>query len=141
MLQEVARPERLFCSLHCQKRYHWFGRALGGGPSHKPAVLTLDMDAAIARASSLRSILFTNKLQLIIQVLPEGGKVEREVHRGDQFIRVERGALKVTAAGVVHHLEGGGMDTVVIPEGTYHELEGEGGEGAKFYTLYAPPAH
>jgi alpha-tubulin suppressor-like RCC1 family protein len=142
MLQEVERPERLFCSLHCQKRYHWFGRVMGGGPTHKPAVLTLDMDATIARASSPRSILFTNKLQLIIQVLPPGGKVEREVHRGDQFIRVERGALKATAAaGVVHHLEAGGMDTVVIPEGTYHELEGEGGEGAKFYTLYAPPAH
>jgi alpha-tubulin suppressor-like RCC1 family protein len=28
MRQEVSHPDRLFCSLHCQKRYHWFGRAL-----------------------------------------------------------------------------------------------------------------
>lgn len=124
-------------------------RKLSATTVRKPSVTRgFSMAQTTQSARKKRDILYTNQLQLIVQSLQPGEGVEKEVHRDiDQFIRVERGKLTVTVFATkskVSHkvtLEAGGVDTIIIPQNTYHELRNNTRERVAFYTLYAPPAH
>jgi mannose-6-phosphate isomerase-like protein (cupin superfamily) len=57
----------------------------------------------------------------------------------DQFLRVEKGTGKAILNGVEYPIEDG--SSIVVPEGTEHNIINTGSEPMKLYTLYSPPNH
>ncbi len=88
-----------------------------------------------------RKVLYTDtRLQLVVMSLLPGEEIGAEVHKLDQFIRVEKGTGKAVLDGVEHGIADGSV--VVIPQGTLHNIiNTSGSEPMKLYTLYAPPNH
>lgn len=88
-----------------------------------------------------RKVLYTDtRLQLVVMSLKPEEEIGMEVHRLDQFIRVEAGSGKAVLDGVEHGLEDGSV--VIIPQGTNHNIINTSAtKPMKLYTLYAPPNH
>lgn len=90
--------------------------------------------------NNFRTVLFTSKfLQLVIMSIPVGGDIGMEIHKIDQFIRVEKGNAKSVLDGVERDLVDG--DVVIIPAGTEHNIINSGNEDLKLYTVYGSPNH
>jgi mannose-6-phosphate isomerase-like protein (cupin superfamily) len=62
-----------------------------------------------------------------------------EVHKLDQFFRVERGSGEAVLDGVRTPIREG--FAVVVPAGTNHNIINTGTVPMKLYTLYLPPNH
>ncbi len=87
-----------------------------------------------------REVLHTDeRLQLVVMSLLPGEEIGAEVHKLDQFIRVEKGSGKAVLDGEEHEIKDG--FAVIVPSGTMHNIINTGGESMKLYTLYAPPNH
>lgn len=73
--------------------------------------------------------------------LPKATKEEigEEVHKFDQFFRVEEGSGEAVLDGVRTAVQAG--FAVVVPAGTNHNIINTGSVPLKLYTLYAPPNH
>lgn len=88
-----------------------------------------------------RKVLFTNHEQLVLMSLKVGEDIGNEVHKGsDQFFRVEKGSVRFIVNNRQSFKVGAG-DAVVIPSGTWHNVQNIGRIPAKLYTIYAPPTH
>ena len=83
------------------------------------------IEKAARQNATFRTVLYTAKnCQLVVMSLKPGEDIGEEVHKLDQFFRVEEGEGKaVLAAGTRHNIING-------PAGRM-----------KLYTLYAPPNH
>jgi mannose-6-phosphate isomerase-like protein (cupin superfamily) len=66
-------------------------------------------------------------------------EIGAEVHKLDQFFRVEEGTGAAVLDGVRTAIRAG--FAVVIPAGTNHNIINTGSAPLKLYTLYAPPNH
>jgi mannose-6-phosphate isomerase-like protein (cupin superfamily) len=66
-------------------------------------------------------------------------EIGAEVHRLDQFFRVEQGTGEAVIDGVRNPLKAG--YAVIVPAGAKHNIVNTGTEPLKLYTLYAPPNH
>jgi mannose-6-phosphate isomerase-like protein (cupin superfamily) len=66
-------------------------------------------------------------------------EIGAEVHKLDQFFRVEKGSGEAVIDGVRTKIRGG--FAVVVPAGTNHNIINTGRVPLKLYTLYAPPNH
>ena len=88
-----------------------------------------------------RRVLFTApNSQLVVMSLKPGEEIGEEVHKLDQFIRVEAGEAEVVLDGESHHLADD--DAVVIPRGTRHNVINRSADRPlKLYTIYSPPEH
>ena len=87
-----------------------------------------------------RRVLYTAKnCQLVLMCLQPGDEIGKEVHKLDQFIRIEQGKARIMLDGVEHILEND--FAVVIPAGIEHNVINTGEDQLKLYTLYAPPEH
>lgn len=87
-----------------------------------------------------RRVLYTAKnCQLVLMCLQPGDEIGKEVHKLDQFIRIEQGRARIMLDGVEHILEND--FAVVIPAGIEHNIINIGEDQLKLYTLYAPPEH
>lgn len=88
-----------------------------------------------------RKVLYTDpRLQLVVMSLLPGEDIGSEVHKLDQFIRVEKGEGKAVLNGEETALSDGMV--VIIPAGTTHNIINTSPTSAmKLYTLYAPPNH
>ncbi len=87
-----------------------------------------------------RRVLYTAKnCQLVLMCLQPGDEIGKEVHKLDQFIRIEQGRARIMLDGVEHILEND--FAVVIPAGIEHNVINIGEDQLKLYTLYAPPEH
>ena len=87
-----------------------------------------------------RKVLYTDaRLQLVVMSLNPGEDIGEEVHKLDQFLRIERGEGMTTLDGVSHPLADGSV--VVVPAGVRHNIINTGAGAMKLYTLYAPPNH
>ena len=88
-----------------------------------------------------RRVLYTAKnIQLVLMSLEPNEEIGEEVHKLDQFIRIEMGEAKAILDGVEHRLPSD--HAVVIPAGTRHNIINTSEtETLKLYTLYAPPEH
>lgn len=87
-----------------------------------------------------RRVLYTDiRMQLVVMSLKPGEDIGEEVHKLDQFIRVEAGEGKAILSGTEHLLAAG--SAVVITQGTRHNILNTGTEPMKLYTVYAPPNH
>ena len=87
-----------------------------------------------------RQVLYTAKnCQLVIMALKPGEDIGMEVHKLDQFFRVEEGNGAAVLDGV--RTEIGAGFAVLVPAGTNHNIINTGTDPLKLYTLYAPPNH
>jgi mannose-6-phosphate isomerase-like protein (cupin superfamily) len=62
-----------------------------------------------------------------------------EMHKLDQFFRVEEGEGEAVLDGVRTKISAG--FAVLVPAGTNHNIINTGSTPMKLYTLYTPPTH
>lgn len=87
-----------------------------------------------------RQVLYTAKnSQLVIMALKPKEEIGMEMHKLDQFFRVEEGTGEAVLDGV--HTKIGPGFAILIPEGTNHNIINTGNTSMKLYTLYSPPNH
>ena len=87
-----------------------------------------------------RRVLYTAKYcQLVLMALQPGEEIGAEVHKLDQFFRVEEGTGEVELDGTRTQI-GTGF-AIVVPAGAKHNIINTGTVPMKLYTLYAPPNH
>ena len=95
----------------------------------------------IAEANQdFREVLYTAKnCQLVVMSLKSKDEIGMEVHKLDQFFRVEEGNGEAVLDGVHTAISAG--FAVLVPAGTNHNIINTGEGLLKLYTLYAPPNH
>jgi len=99
-----------------------------------------DIEGLAVENEAFRRVLYTAKsCQLVIMALEPGEEIGAEIHRLDQFFRVEEGAGDAVLDGVRTSIQAG--FAVLVPAGTNHNIVNTGDVPLKLYTLYAPPNH
>ena len=87
-----------------------------------------------------RRVLYTAKhSQLVLMALKPSEEIGEEVHKLDQFFRIEEGT-GVAVLDVVRTAVKSGF-AVLVPAGTRHNIINTGGAPLKLYTIYSPPNH
>lgn len=87
-----------------------------------------------------RRVLYTAKhCQLVVMSLKPKEEIGAEVHKLDQFFRVEAGSGEAVLDGVRTAITAG--FAVVVPAGAKHNITNTGDVPLKLYTLYSPPNH
>lgn len=88
-----------------------------------------------------RRVLYTAEhSQLVLMSLKPGEEIGEELHRLDQFIRIEQGEAQVILNKTDSHIVAADF-AIVIPSGTYHNVINSGDTDLKLYTVYSPPEH
>jgi mannose-6-phosphate isomerase-like protein (cupin superfamily) len=99
-----------------------------------------NIEALSVANSNFRQVLYTAKnCQLVVMSLKPKEDIGMEVHKLDQFFRVEEGSGEAILDGV-HKPIGTGF-AIIVPAGTKHNIVNTGSAPMKLYTLYAPPNH
>jgi len=99
-----------------------------------------DIERLAIANGEFRKVLYTAKnCQLVLMSLKPQEEIGAEVHKLDQFFRVEEGAGEAVLDGVRTAIHAG--FAVVVPAGAKHNIINTGGVPLKLYTLYAPPNH
>ena len=99
-----------------------------------------DIEGLAVKNIEFRQVLYTAKhCQLVVMALKPKEEIGAEVHKLDQFFRVEEGSGEAVLDGVRTAIRTG--FAVVIPAGTNHNIINTGNTPMKLYTLYAPPNH
>jgi len=90
---------------------------------------------------NFRKVLYTGKnSQLVLMAIEPRDDIGEEVHKLDQFIRVEAGRGLAILDGVKHEISDG--SAIVIPAGTMHNIiNSSETERLKLYSVYSPPEH
>ena len=87
-----------------------------------------------------RRVLYTAKhSQLVVMSLKPKEEIGAEVHKLDQFFRVEAGSGEAVLDGVRTAITAG--FAVVVPAGAKHNITNTGDVPLKLHTLYSPPNH
>jgi len=99
-----------------------------------------DIESLAVANEAFRQVLYTAKhCQLVLMSLKPKEEIGAEVHKLDQFFRVEEGAGEAVLDGVRTAIRAG--FAVVVPAGAKHNIINTGAVPLKLYTLYAPPNH
>ena len=99
-----------------------------------------DIDGIAVKNTDFRQVLYTAKnCQLVVMALKPKEEIGAEVHKLDQFFRVEAGTGEAVLDGVHTEIKAG--FAVLVPAGTNHNIINTGNGPMKLYTLYAPPNH
>ena len=99
-----------------------------------------DIEGLAVANAEFRRVLYTAKhCQLVLMALKPGEEIGAEVHKLDQFFRVEEGAGMAELDGVRTQISAG--FAIVVPAGAKHNIVNTGTAPMKLYTLYAPPNH
>ena len=99
-----------------------------------------DIERLTVANDDFRRVLYTAKhCQLVLMALKPGEAIGMEVHKLDQFFRVEEGTGEAVLDGVRTPLRAG--FAIVVPAGANHNVINTGKAPLKLYTLYAPPNH
>ncbi len=99
-----------------------------------------DIEGLAVKNSDFRQVLYTAKYcQLVLMALEPKKDIGAEVHKLDQFFRVEEGTGEAVLDGVHTAIRAG--FAVVVPAGTTHNIVNTGNVPLKLYTLYSPPNH
>lgn len=87
-----------------------------------------------------RKVIFTDtNIQLVLMSVAAGEEIGEEVHKGDQFIRIETGDCKFVLNGKT--FTGSDGFATVIPKGTKHNVINVGDVPLQLYAIYSPPEH
>jgi len=99
-----------------------------------------DIEDLAVGNEDFRRVLYTAKFsQLVLMALKPKEEIGMEVHRLDQFFRVEKGTGEVVLDGIRTVVKEG--FAIVVPAGTRHNIINTGAVPLKLYTLYSPPNH
>ena len=99
-----------------------------------------DIESIAIGNSDFRRVLYTARnCQLVVMSLKPQEDIGAEVHKLDQFFRVEAGRGEAEVDGVRTAIQAG--FAVIVPAGARHNIINTGPEPLKLYTLYAPPNH
>jgi mannose-6-phosphate isomerase-like protein (cupin superfamily) len=99
-----------------------------------------DIEAIATGNDNFRRVLYTARnCQLVVMALKPQEEIGAEVHKLDQFFRVEEGRGEAVLDGVRTAIQAG--YAVLVPAGARHNIINTGTEPLKLYTLYAPPNH
>jgi mannose-6-phosphate isomerase-like protein (cupin superfamily) len=99
-----------------------------------------DIEDLATRNNDFRRVLYTaGNCQLVVMTLKPQEGIGAEVHRLDQFFRVEEGTGEAVLDGVRTPIRPG--FAVLVPAGAKHDIINTGRTPLKLYTLYAPPNH
>jgi mannose-6-phosphate isomerase-like protein (cupin superfamily) len=114
------------------------------GQSNKEGIImkgfVQDIEDLAVKNDEFRRVIYTAEYcQLVLMALKPKEEIGAEVHKLDQFFRVEEGAGEAVLDGVRTAIRAG--FAVVVPAGTKHNIINTGSVPLKLYTLYAPPNH
>jgi len=99
-----------------------------------------DIEALATENGKFRQVLYTAQhCQLVLMALKPKEEIGAEVHKLDQFFRVEEGSGEAVLDGVRTAIRAG--FAVLVPAGTNHNIINTGSGPMKLYTLYSPPNH
>lgn len=99
-----------------------------------------DIDSVAVKNDAFRQVLYTAKnCQLVVMALKPKEEIGAEVHKLDQFFRVEAGTGEAVLDGVRTAISAG--FAVLVPAGANHNIINTGSVPLKLYTIYAPPNH
>lgn len=99
-----------------------------------------DLESLAIKNDEFRQVLYTAKYcQLVLMSLKPKEEIGAEVHKLDQFFRVEEGSGEAVLNGVRTPIQAG--FAVVVPAGVNHNIINTGSVALKLYTLYSPPNH
>lgn len=99
-----------------------------------------DIESLAVKNDEFRQVLYTAKhCQLVVMSLKPMEEIGAEVHKLDQFFRVEEGTGEAVLDGVRTEIRAG--FAVIVPAGINHNIVNTGSQPLKLYTLYAPPNH
>jgi mannose-6-phosphate isomerase-like protein (cupin superfamily) len=99
-----------------------------------------DIESLAISNKEFRKVLYTAQhCQLVVMALNPKEEIGMEVHKLDQFFRVEEGSGEAVLDGVHTPIQAG--FAVIVPAGTNHNIINTGNVPLKLYTLYAPPNH
>lgn len=99
-----------------------------------------DIEDLAVKNDDFRRVLYTAKnCQLVLMALKSKEEIGAEVHKLDQFFRVEEGTGEAVLNGVRTPIHDG--FAVLVPAGVNHNIINSGNVPLKLYTLYAPPNH
>ena len=99
-----------------------------------------DIERLAVGNQDFRRVLYTAKnCQLVLMALEPGEAIGAEVHKLDQFFRVEEGTGEAMLDGVRTAIRSG--FAIVVPAGATHNIVNTGKAALKLYTVYAPPNH
>lgn len=99
-----------------------------------------NIETIALQSSEFRRVLYTAQhCQLVVMALKPGEEIGAEIHKLDQFFRVEEGVGQAVLDGVTTPIEAG--FAILVPAGTKHNIVNTGSAAMKLYTLYAPPNH
>ena len=99
-----------------------------------------NIEGITVKNEEFRRVLYTARnCQLVVMALKPNEEIGTEVHKLDQFFRVEQGTGEAMLNGVRTAIRAG--FSVVVPAGTNHNIINTGTVPLKLYTLYAPPNH
>jgi len=96
-----------------------------------------DIEGLAVKNEDFRQVLYTAKYcQLVLMALKPKEEIGAEVHKLDQFFRVEEGPGEAVLNGVRTPIRAG--FAVIVPAGTHHNIINTGSVPLKLYTIYAP---
>ena len=99
-----------------------------------------DIEDIVGKNEEFRQVLYTAKnCQLVVMTLQVGEDIGMEVHKLDQFFRIETGSGEAILDGVHTAIKSGFV--VLVPAGTKHNILNTGSDPLRLYTIYAPPNH
>jgi mannose-6-phosphate isomerase-like protein (cupin superfamily) len=99
-----------------------------------------DIEGLAVKNDQFRRVLYTARhTQLVVMALKPREEIGAEVHKLDQFFRVEEGSGEAVLDGVRTAIRAG--FAIVVPAGANHNIINTGGVPLKLYTLYSPPNH
>ena len=99
-----------------------------------------DIESIAVKNEKFRRVRYTAKnCQLVVMALKPGEEIGAEVHKLDQFFRVEEGTGEAVLDGARTAIQAG--FAVLVPAGAKHTIINTGRVPLKLYTLYAPPNH
>ena len=93
-----------------------------------------NIEKAARQNRTFRTVLYTAKnCQLVVMSLKPGEDIGVEVHKLDQFFRVEEGEGKAVLDGIEHRIKAG--FAILVPAGTRHNIINGSSSPIKLYTL------
>ena len=99
-----------------------------------------DIADIAVKNSDFRHVLYTAMhSQLVVMALMPKESIGAEVHKLDQFFRVEEGEGEAILSGLRTPIRAG--FAVIVPAGVMHNIVNTGDRPMKLLTVYAPPNH
>ena len=99
-----------------------------------------NIEDVTVKNEDFRQVLYTaQNSQLVVMALKPKEAIGMEMHKLDQFFRVEEGTGEAVLDGVRTAISAG--FAVLVPAGTNHNIVNTGTVSMKLYTLYSPPNH